>query len=469
MKNRTDKTEPPLYVALYQDLKEKILNKAYPPSGRLPSIRAQAAALGVSLNTVKAAYAQLELEGYVTSVEKVGYFVEEIEPLSLQKAAPADGGAARDPDTKYRYDFSYSGADAALFPSSVWKKMFRLALEEGSDLLSQGDFKGYPALRNAIARYLYSSRGIQTVPSQIIISAGTEHLFAIVKRLLDPNTLFAFENPGYAFASPYFTYDLKNPVALSLDAHGVVIDPIRNLSSVALLVTPAHQFPTGVVMSISRISELLNWAGLKEERYIIEDDYDGEFRFREKASPSMKSMDTHDRVIYMGSFSRLITPALRVSYMVLPKKLMELFERSFKGFSCPVSLFVQKALSCFMSCGHFEKHLNRSRTLYARKYLAMKRAIEASKNIALESTSSGMVLRCRFPEGSHDAVQARLREASIRLYSLSDFYLEKSGDPNHYLLGFSRIPEEQIASGISLLDALLEHTKEQGNSGGAEK
>lgn len=446
----------PLYLDLYQDIKEKIINGAYPKDYKLPSIRAMKKQLNLSKNTISSAYLQLEVEGYVRSVEKVGFFVEELDPvMKLEEKKDKEKQEFESKEkSSYKYDFSFSGVDASLFPFSIWKKMFKKSLEMGSDYINQSDFMGFSPLREAIVSYLSSSRGIKTDPDKIIISGGTEHLFNIVKRLLDKDTLFAFEDPGYAFGANFFTYDLKNPIALSLDKEGVSIESIKNLSSLALLVTPAHQFPTGTVMSIARRIELLNWASQGEERYIIEDDYDGEFKFKERPTPAIKSIDANDDVIYIGSFSKLIAPSLRLSYMILPDKLMEKYKKDFKGFSCPVSLFVQMALANFMDQGYFEKHLNRMRKLYSDKYQIMKLAIEKSENIKNGNNNTGMTFYASFDVKDKESFLKRLKDEAINLSPASNFS-QNSKPVNNYLLGFSKIPKDKIEEGIHALDSII--------------
>lgn len=449
----------PLYLSLYEDIKSRIASGKLAAGDRLPSIRAAARDLKISINTVSNAYHQLEVEGYVRSAEKVGYFVEAIDDLiRLGRRQPAVLERAMPP--KYKYDFSYSGVDDSLFPYSVWKKIFRQVFSsEHENLLAQGDCKGFPPLRESIAAYLMNSRGIDAAPSNMIVSAGTEHLFYILKRLLDSNTLYAFENPGYAFGNPFFTYDLANPIFLNLDRQGVEIERIRDLNSIAVLVTPAHQFPMGTVMSINRRIELLNWASLRPERYIIEDDYDGEFKFREKPTPALKSMDTNDDVIYLGSFSRLIAPSLRVSYMILPERLMKEYERAFKGFGCPVSLFIQTALSRFMSEGYFEKHINRMKSCYGKKHSRTKHRIERSAHIKMHGPTSGTSFVIEVPEVDADVLLEHLESAGVRLTPISDFAVNGEDFRGLYLLSFSKLSDLDLEDGIGIMEKRIEALK----------
>ena len=445
----------PLYLRLYEDIKGRIVSGELPAGEKLPSIRTASRDLKVSINTVHNAYAQLEVEGYIKPVKKVGYFVEKIGDLiRLEQDMPPNAEKTASP--RYRYDFSYSGVDDSLFPYSVWKKIFnRVFSFDRERLLSQGDPKGYLPLRECISAYLSHSRGIRSAPSNIIVSAGTEHLFYVLKRLLDDNTLYAFENPGYAFARPFFTYNLANPLFLNLDRQGIEIERIRDLNSVAVLVTPAHQFPMGTVMSISRRIDLLNWAGQKPERYVIEDDYDGEFRFRERPIPALKSMDTNDDVIYLGSFSRLIAPSLRVSYMILPERLMQKHELAFKGFGCPVSLFVQIALSRFMSEGYFEKHVNRMKSCYNKKYSRMKYLLERSGPIKISGANSGLSFVADIADVDEAAFLKRLEQSGVRITPISSFAVNGEDFKERYLLSFSKLDDAELEAGIRIMEAII--------------
>ena len=455
------RTDLPLYLGLYEDIKDRIVSGELAAGEKLPSIRAMARDLRVSINTVNNAYYQLEVEGYVRPAERTGYFVEKIDGLvRLGRSGPESPEGT--PPEKYRYDFSYNGVDDSLFPYSVWKKIFRQVFSpECGDLLSQGSARGFLPLRESIAAYLRNSRGIRTAPSRIVISAGTEHLFYILKRLLDSSTLYAFENPGYAVSSPFFTYDLANPIFLKLDKQGIEIERLSGLNSAAVLVTPAHQFPMGTVMSINRRIELLNWAGRKPERYVIEDDYDGEFKFREKPTPALKSMDTNDDVIYLGSLSRLVAPSLRVSYMILPERLMKKYEAAFKGFGCPVSLFIQAALSRFMSEGYFEKHINRMKALYNRKYSKMKSLIERSSHIEMHGSNSGMSFVAGIPGVEPGALLGHLKDAGVRIVPVSDFAVNGGGFRGLYLLSFSRLGNlEEMEAGFGIIEDTAARLKE---------
>ena len=454
------RTDLPLYLSLYEAIKDKIASGEFSAGEKLPSVRAMARDLKISINTVNNAYYQLEVEGYVKPVKKIGYFVEKIDDLVQLEQNRFDNPEKAAPK-QYRYDFSYSGVDDSLFPYSVWRKIFkRVFSSEHKSLLSQGDSQGSLSLRESLSAYLSRSRGIHAAPSRIVISAGTEHLFYILKRLLDRNTLYAFENPGYAFGSPFFTYDLTNPIFLNLDKQGIEIDRIRDLNSVAVLVTPAHQFPMGTVMSINRRIELLNWASLKPERYVIEDDYDGEFRFREKPTPALKSMDTNGDVIYLGSFSRLIAPSLRVSYMILPERLLQKYEAAFNGFGCPVSLFIQTALSHFMSEGYFEKHINRMKSCYNKKYFRMKGLIEQSAHLKLHGSNSGMSFVVAIPEVEPQPLLEQLEGAGVKITPVSTFAVNSEDFRDLYLLSFSKLGDLELENGIRLIEKTITKLKE---------
>ncbi|MDU2376466.1 PLP-dependent aminotransferase family protein, partial [Anaerococcus vaginalis] len=304
-----------LYEQIYEIIKNKIINGEIKEDEKLPSIRNLSKDINVSINTIKKVYYKLEEEGYIYAKDKSGFYCRKIDDLIILNKKELKNNKID--DEKIKYDFSISGVDYDNFPYKVMQKYMKEAIDKDDiKILDKGSYKGYEPLRKAIKTYLKNSRNINTNSRNIIISSSTEHLFSMIKKLLTDQTLFAFENPGYAFGNKFYTYDLKNPIPLDLDDEGVKIDKLRDLNALCLFVTPFHQFPMGTVMSIQRRIELLNWASLSKDRYIIEDDYDSEFKFKGYPIESLKAMDKNSDVIYFGSFSKLIAPSMKISYMV---------------------------------------------------------------------------------------------------------------------------------------------------------
>lgn len=443
-----------LYLQVYSAIKDMIISRELKAGTKLPSIRLLSNEYSISKNTVSNAYYQLEIEGYISSVEKVGFFVNKIDHL-VQLDSDI-GESTLISEIKPIYDFSFSGVDSGSFPYSIWRRVFRETVSaEDETLLKQGDPKGLYELRDAIANYLKNSRGVSTSADDIIISAGTEHLFYLLRRLLGENSKYGFEDPGYAWGNEFFTYDLNSAAPISIDNSGIKISELISEDVDICLVTPAHQFPSGIVMPINRRIELLNWAAV-ENRFIIEDDYDGEFKFSGRPVPALKSMDVFDSVIYMGSFSKCLTPSLRISYMVMPKKLMRLYENAFSGFGCPCSVFIQKALTTFIKDGYFEKHINRMRNIYSGKHELMTRILGKMHGLKIIPPGSGMSFVIELKkdiDGEYFAESAR--KNGIGITPLKRFSTKEENSHPKFIIGFAGLSRNEIKTGLSILDELI--------------
>ena len=330
-----------LYEKIYQIIKNKIIKGEIKENEKLPSIRNLSKDINVSINTIKKVYYKLEEEGYIYVKEKSGFYCRKIDDLIILDKKELNQNKIEDKEIKY--DFSISGVDYENFPYKIMQKYMKEAIDKKDlKILDKGSYKGYQPLRDAIKTYLKNSRNIETSARNIIISSSTEHLFSMIKKLLTDQTLFAFENPGYAFGNKFYTYDLKNPIPLTLDDEGVKIDKLSDLNALCLFVTPFNQFPMGTVMSIQRRIEILNWASLSKDRYIIEDDYDSEFKFIGYPTESLKAMDKNSDVIYFGSFSKLIAPSMKISYMVLPDDLLKNTKIILKTYQIQFQIFCKK-------------------------------------------------------------------------------------------------------------------------------
>ena len=352
------KKEPglPLYESLYRCIRSDILSGRLTPGQKLPSKRALCANLKVSKITVEGAYNQLLSEGYIRSQEKVGYFVESVEQ-TVSKAAQWETPEKTDDGA---IDLTANGP--ARFPFSVWSRLQRqVMLDLGEKLLLGLPNQGVWELRQAIARHLADFRGMQVSPDNILIGAGTDFLYNILIQLLGRDKEYAVEEPGYSKIRKIYGAAGAKCVGAVMDRQGV--QPEHLATAQVLHISPSHHFPTGLVTPLSRRQELLSWARQQEDRWIIEDDYDSEFRFAAHPLPAMQSMDS-GKVIYMNTFSKTLAPSIRISYMVLPQVLMEQFRETLSYYSCTVSSFEQYTLARFLETGHFEKHINRMRKFY---------------------------------------------------------------------------------------------------------
>ena len=336
---------------------------------------------------------------------------------------------ARDPE--YFVDLKANRTSVSLFPATVWGRYMREALSLPSDnLLRSIPFNGLPELRRAIASYLRRTRGMDVSPDCIIIGAGSEYLYGRLLQMLGPTTTFAMENPGYrkfaaiskAFGNPW------RPVPI--DESGLLVDELEESGADVVHVSPANHFPTGIVMPIKRRLELFEWANRARKRYIIEDDYDSEFRYSGCLIMPLFADDASDKVIYLNAFSKTMVPSLRISYMVLPPKLLSCYVDTMSFYSCTVSSFEQYALARFIDEGHLERHINRTRNFYRRQREAVLREIAQSplaKISHVEERNAGthFLLYVR-TSLTHDQVRQRGAEQGLNISLFNDYLLRDS-------------------------------------------
>lgn len=345
-----------LYEQLYKYLRRDIENGRLTAGERLPSKRSFAAHLGLSLITIEKAYGQLQEEGYIYSQPKRGFFVAkrpQVHTVALQKAESPE-------ETRPAAKDISAVSPSIHFPFATWGKILRQTLaDDQAALLQPTPVSGALVLRQAIAGHLKSFRGLAVQPEQIVIGAGTEYLYSLLVRLLGTDRLFCLEEPGYPKIRQIYESHGVRCCAAPLDQQGLSVASLRQCNASVVHISPSHQFPTGRVMSMARRYEILAWANEQDGRYIIEDDYDSEISPNGRPLPTLSCMDAAGRVIYTNTFSKTLTPTLRISYMVLPAALIPVFQEKLGFLSCTVPNFEQYALAHFIDEGYFEKHLNR--------------------------------------------------------------------------------------------------------------
>ena len=435
----------PLYEALCRCIREDILSGKLPSGTKLPSKRALAAHLEVSKVTVEGAYAQLLAEGYLRSQEKVGYFVEEVPQRPTAAHVPIP---QQPPEPEWLLDLT-TNAPATGFPFSVWMRLQRqVMLDYGDRLLTPLPPQGYPELRAAIAEHLLQFRGLSVDPENILIGAGTDFLYNLLIQLLGRDKGYAVEDPGYRKIRQIYAAGGVECISVPLDAFGVM--PDRLGSAKILHCSPSHHFPTGLVTPAARRRALLEWAEARPDRYIIEDDYDSEFRFHAHPVPALLSMDRTGRVIYMNTFSKTLAPSIRISYMVLPERLMARFRQELGFYSCTVPSFEQYTLARFLSRGHFEKHINRMRKAYKarrnRLIEILHRCPMASRLQVLEQDAGLHFLVRVQTELTDEELTARLLEKGIRIRSLANYYRTPvpEADKKCLLVNYSGLTDEDL-------------------------
>jgi GntR family transcriptional regulator/MocR family aminotransferase len=448
--------QEPLFLQLYSQIKNEIVNGNLKRNDKLPSKRQLANSLQCSQNTIQAAYNQLVDEGYLVSRPKSGFYVAEIDGiLNIQGAAPVST-EAKIQKSDVIFDFSYQGVDLSHFPFATWRRITKNVINESDkELLQVCDPQGYLKLRSVIARYLKHSRGVSCSSEQIIISSGTEFLIQLLIQLFDKKFVYAIESPGYEKLPMIFKSSRAEFRSITLDKFGVNPDELVSKEANIACITPSHQFPSGIIMPISRRIELLNWANEQPDRYIIEDDYDSEFRYSGKPIPSLQGLDENGKVIYISAFSKSLSPGLRISYMVLPEKLLEIYRKDLNFYICPVPTIEQKVLQRFMDDGHFERHLNRMRNLYKQK---REKLVLAARNklagISIEGATAGLhlVLNVNIGLCENELIQ-KAEEHGIKVYGMSRFLPDKTPGSHacKIIIGFATLDIVDIDEAVSRL------------------
>lgn len=441
----------PLYESLYRCIRGDILCGSLKAGEKLPSKRALAQHLEVSKITVEAAYNQLLAEGYLSSREKVGYFVEAVEQ---HVERPAISPVPREPEKKTWLLDLTGGAEG--FPFSVWMKLQReVMLDYGEKLLSPLPNRGVPELRRAIADHLAAFRGMTVDPENILIGAGTDFLYNLLIQLLGRDKCYGLEEPGYDKIRLIYAAGGVRVRGVAMDSHGVIPRELEDAE--VLHISPSHHFPTGRVMPVSRRQELLSWARAGE-KWIIEDDYDSEFRFAAHPMPAMQSLDSR-RVIYMNSFSKTLAPSIRISYMVLPGELMAKFQKDLGFYSCTVPSFEQHTLARFLSRGYFEKHINRMRKFYnnRRKILiGLLQNRSFSHKLTILEEDAGLHFLVKVDTClEDDALTALLSRAGIRVRALSSYYHGERQNLHTLVVNYAALKEENARQALDDLDTLL--------------
>lgn len=447
----------PMYEQIYEYIKQDILHGIFLKNTKLPSSRVLAEQLNVSRSTVNSAYEQLLSEGYIYSKEKKGYYISDVNRIQSftntdfyqeKKEIPALE------KEKKQYTFSPFSIDTENFPYNTWRKLTNTVISYlNADSLSLGDNQGDFSFRQAIWKYLTVSREIHCSPEQIIVGAGTDYLLMLLCGLFPESYKIAMENPSYMRAYQVFCGLNRSVIPIPVTNTGMDISSLRNTDASIAYVTPSHQYPLGVIMPVAKRHELLKWAD-QRNRYIIEDDHDSEFRYKGLPIPSLQSMDKKEKVIYMGTFSRAIAPAIRVSYMVLPPSLMMLYQKKFSHYSSTVSRVDQNILTEFMKQGYLERHLNKMRKIYHQKHDSMLKALRCfGDSILISGEYAGLHLVVTFLNGlSEEEIFTRARANNIHLYSIKEHEISPITQKNPtFLFGFAGLSEKEIAETISKL------------------
>ncbi|GMA98125.1 PLP-dependent aminotransferase family protein [Pelosinus sp. IPA-1] len=441
--------QTPIYEQIYTSLMQEILSGSLKFGDKLPATRKLAAELSVGRNTVDKAYQQLVAEGYVTAIVGSGFTINKIAsefyvPNQADFSTPTY--EPKTPSFSTRYDFAYGAIDNSIFPHKQWRKSINnaLTLMESYSCINYPNRQGETSLRQSISHYLKRSRGVCCNASQVIITCGHQHSMEIIANMFETSSKrFAMEDPGYDGIRIVFQNHKYQVVPIPVEKDGVSIESIEALNTDLLYLTPSHQFPTGVVLSIAKRRKLLQWA-FNTNSYLIEDDYDSELRYDTNPIPSLQSLDNHDRTIYTGTFSKSLSPSMRVAYLVLPHSLVDTYKHYYHRYNSQVSVLHQTALSDFISSGNYEKHMNRLRTFYRKRQNALLTALDEvfGNTTTISGEGAGMHILLTIKNSlTQDELIKRAESIGIRIYSPSANYMNPTDCPrSQILLGFATIP-----------------------------
>lgn len=462
----------PLYLQVYEFYRDQILSGIYPAGMKLPPIRKLAGDLGVSRNTIEAAYSQLSQEGFVSSKRGSGYIVESISVGNFTQALGNHDEMAYEvfmkknqyspPSTStqdnYAYDFTYGNLEPGSFPADTWRKLTAEVLfnAEAHEISQYNNNQGDFHLRFYLAHHLQETRGVQCFPEQIVIQPGTQAALQNLLMLFDPNSdRIAMEDPGYDGARMVFENHGFETIPIPiLGENHVHPRTLAKHNPKLIFTTPSNQFPTGKILPILVRRNILEWAA-HNNAYIIEDDYCREFRYKGHVSPSLHSLDTHHRVIYLGTFSKALSPAMRISYLVLPAQLLAKWNKKYRDYYSQVPWLSQAVLRHFVEKGYWEKLMRKSQTRNKKKYEKLITSLRKYLGDKIEIMESGAglhVLVGTRDDRNQETLIAQAKTTGVRVYETNKYWIDP--DPryeNYVLIGFSAIKEEDIEPGIQAL------------------
>lgn len=448
-----------LYKNLYEKIRNDIKSGVLKNDEKMPSKRTFANHLGVSTITVEKAYDQLISEGYLYTLPQKGYYISKIEnrlplPAPASKPVRINTGEKKE---ELRFDFSSNQVESSCFPFSVWAKLIRetISMRE-EELLTNSPCSGVRELRDAIAKHLADFRGMAVDPDQIVVGAGTEYLYGLLVKLLGEEKIYSIENPGYKKLKKIYEANHIDCRLVRMDESGICVEELEAVEADVAHISPTHHFPTGITVPVSRRYELLAWVNEKKGRYIIEDDYDSEFRMNGNPIPTLQSIDACEKVIYMNTFSKSLASTIRISYMVLPEHLANRYYETLSFYSCTVPTFEQYTLAAFIHQGYFEKHINRMRLYYGRKRKSVLEIIKkyfGPWECKIIENDSGLHFLIELSTDVPDSeIIKRLMEKKIKICSVNDFDMDYTGQDSHtFIINYSNMKIENFEEAVKEL------------------
>lgn len=453
------KDRRPLHVKLYNQIKNQVLSGKLLPNTKLPSVRHLAAELSISRNTVEYAYEQLCTEGFIHSKPQSGYYIslldQEFIPTPSRKTVTFQEPVLED-EKPYSFDFHPAALSPDSFPGKVWRKLLTDCLQEKAEQFTlYSNPQGELELRCEIQQYLERFRGVSCDVEQIVVCCGLQDSLSIIAQILRGNhSELAVEDPGHWIPRSVFQNYFFSLSPIPINSDGINLDYLKNTNSTVIYVTPSHQFPLGCVMPVENRLKLINWAETVGG-VIIEDDYDSELRYNGKPIPALQGLHPKGNIIYVGTFSKVLSPALRVGYMVLPYQFLSTYNKLFGKYAATVSLLEQKTLSEFMKQGYWERHLRKMRTIYKRKHDALIQSINRhfGNRVNILGQGAGLHVVLELVDNSLDEKELinRAWEKNVRVFPISDTYQCSNQYPLRVMLGFGRMNPEELEKGIELL------------------
>ncbi|MDY6899272.1 MAG: PLP-dependent aminotransferase family protein [Cyanobacteriota bacterium] len=481
--NLNKNSSKPLHQQLYEEIRQAILAGRLTPGERIPSTRSLAKSLAISRFTVTTSYEQLLSEGYLETVMGRGTFIcqqipddliysnpieniDKINPLSIKLSKYGENlvniqNVPRITEAKLEINFRYGTPALNEFPIKIWRRLLSRYCNANLSWLDYStEPLGYQPLRQAITRYLTRSRAVNCEPEQILITNGTQQALDLILRLLiEPGETVAIENPGYLSARIIFETQHAQILPIRVDNSGLIVKELADYTSKSIrliYVTPSHQFPTGAILSLPRRLELLNWAQ-QTGGLIVEDDYDSEFRYGEKPIPALQGLDKSDSVLYIGTFSKVLFPSLRIGYLVLPKSLVSIFTRAKWLNDRHLPILEQQALADFIESGYLERHIRKMRSIYNKRRQTLVKALKKhfGKRAEILGEKAGIHVMVRFKTNlSDEEIIQRAAKLGVTMMSANPHYLINN-PTGEFIFGYGELTENQLQEGIRRLAQII--------------
>jgi GntR family transcriptional regulator/MocR family aminotransferase len=445
-----NKSAVPLYEQLYRHISREITQGSLPAGTRLPSRRRLSQRLGISQMTVESAFELLKAEGFLRSEPRRGLFVENLIPLRRSEVENHQFSPHKRIFSVPAYDFSPLSTDIQLFPFKPFTRLLRETLMQEPDALKRGHPQGDYSLREALAQFLYEYRGVVCQPGEIVIGYSVGQLLNVVAGLVGAGSTIAVEDPGYPAALKAFQKEGHQVVPIPLDEHGMCLEALAKSKASIAYVTPAHQYPLGISMPAVRRAGLLHWADSRQHFYLVEDDYDSEFRYASRPLPALHNMSGSKKVIYMSTFSRTLAPGIRLAYMVLPPKLIHRYQKEHLNTGESVSSFEQRAMARFLAEGHYVRHLRRATKVYQKRCNALVALLQDIPDAWFSGQEAGL----HFVFGIHNKKEQELIQkahgVNIPLLGLRKLCIQASC-PDGLVLGFAGLHDHKLAQAVRTL------------------